>query len=202
MSLSCINPQILGEFNGYLSKCDSPFVLICVGLEGRWLVDLKEFASSQEDCHSVFGAPEVPYGLVALDKDTKAIAAYISFNISSPDQGPGKWCEEHAPLLALAIEFSCTGKSYRKLGLSKLLRLVIITYAIHGGYEEVVSSTNKVSGHILKKYFGFELADSTELIRENCAFKFELNLNARLILDKKHLEKHYQTYERMTKCKW
>ena len=199
MSLSCIDKKLLGSFNVFLSNCELPFILICVALEKKWLSDLEKFASNQKECHLVGGEPEVPYALVAIDQKSKMIASYISFSESS--KGSGKWCEEHDPLRALALKFSCTGSSYRKLGLSKLLRLVIIAYAIHQGYEEVVSSVNEVSGHILSKYFGFELRDGTELMRENCAFNFELDINTRLVLHKDNLDEYYRTYKAMKNCK-
>ena len=204
MSLSCIEPDLLGSFNEFLSGCDLPFTLVCVGLEGQWLTDLKEFVAVPrppgQKCHQVFGVPDVPYALVALDKGDNTIASYLSFSASDGSPGPEKWCSKYLPMRAISLEFSCTGKDYYRRGLSKLLRLVTIGYAIKHGYEEVVSSTNEISGHILSKYFGFEIADTTNFMRENCAFKFSLEVNARLLLDQSHLEKYHQTYRSMTDC--
>ena len=201
MSLSCINMSVLGSFNEFLKECDLPFILICVGMDEQWLIDLKKFTALADECVDAVGVPEVPYGLVAIDRDTKEIAAYISFSISSQGRGPGKLCEEYNPLRAIALECSCTGNEYRKRGLFKLLSLVIISYAIQEKYEEVVASTNKTSAHILSTYFGFELADGVELMRENCAFHFNLDINARLVLHESSLQVYHHTRQSMVDCK-
>ena len=200
MPLSCIDLKLLGSFNEFLSECKVPFILVCTGLEGQWLIDIKKFvAASGQGCHQVIGAPEVPYALVALDAANN-IASYISFSASEEIPRSGELCSKYTPMRAVALEFSCTGKEYSKRGLSKLLRLVIITYAIRHGYEAVVSSANNVSAYILGKYFGFEVEDATAFMRENCAFEFDPLVNARLLLDEDHLETYYRTYKSMTNC--
>ena len=198
-ALACVDPDLVVSFNEFLDECKSPYTLVCVAIEGEWFATLQKFAADQGNCHEVYGAPGVPYALVALD-ETQNIASYLSFSTSESGAMEGAWCENFDPLKALALEFSCTGKTHLGRGLSKLLRLVIISYALDQGYEEVVSSTNEASGHILSKYFGFELKESSALMRENCAFGFSLQVNARLILDEEHLGQYRKTYDSLKQC--
>jgi hypothetical protein len=182
-----MNSDIIARFNKFLCHYETSFILECVNMSGEDFKNISEF-TQVEKCHSILLEDlEVPYAIVVYEKVTKNIASYISFSFI---KGKGDY-------KSVIFEFSCTGEKYKRRGLSKLIRLLIITFAIEEGYTSVLSCVNKQSASLLGKYFGFEirLEDSFE---KEVFITDGLLINARLILEDKNLRKYKETYKKLS----
>lgn len=221
--VKCQN-NIVDEFNAVLDRCETAFNVRCVEVEGDWCDKILAFAGKNKEmktkegveswCHAGACAPSIKYAVVALEKDTGEIAAYVSFNeidkeVAEQEIFDAAVVKEDWSVLddidgdvhvkAIVLEFSCTGTDYMKRGLSILLRLLIITFAIRQGYYSVISSTNTKSGQLLESKFGFQLlGEKRVFIPETLASG--VLINARLILRDENLGIYKKTYEHLSKC--
>lgn len=96
------------------------------------------------------------------------------------------------------MQFSCTDKKYESRGLSTLLTLFIITYAIDNMYTDVLCVANKQFSKLLKSKFGFEI--NPDVFEEEVLDNPEnLLINTRLILNSK-LDTYKDTYIKLSTC--
>ena len=184
---------IIRTFNEFLKKCHTAFDLSCIYLPTHWDI-ISDFIKRNVDtnhCHDVSQDSAGTFAILATEKDSeyKDIVSYISF-----DSNTGiKTGKKH-----LVIQFSCTDKKYENRGLSTLLTLFIITYAIDNMYTDVLCVANNFFSKLLKSKFGFEV--NPDVFEEEVLDNPEnLLINTRLILDSK-LDTYKDTYIKLSTC--
>jgi len=211
-----ITKEIVNSFNTFLKKCDTSFRLVVVDMKDDWVKRLSSFADDSGDCHPVGEYDIIQYAFVAVEKDSNEIASYVSFSVLngtlSKMPNVKSFVREYidtngdVDINSIILEFSCTHPKYRRRGLSVLLRLLIITFAIQEGFDAVLSATNEQSGSLLRDKFGFEVKEEDDMDYLNSYFIPELYLsngvliNAKLILQSQYLEKYRDIYSNLQKC--
>jgi hypothetical protein len=199
MSSSILSPRnrcdqdIVSTFNSFLDRCKTSFNVICVSmLDIEWADKIAIFASQNKLCHTV--QQEDFLAILAIDKNTKEIASYISFTSITGSH-------ESTYINSIVFELSCTIPKYERKGLSVLLRLLVITYAIKMGFKSVVSMTNEMSGPLLQNKFGFEVLPDDACFLPELMVSGGLVINARLKLEDIYLDKYKMLYKNMSECR-
>jgi hypothetical protein len=209
--------SIVYNFNSFLSKCKSSFRLVVIEMDEEWVKKLSSFSKDSGDCHPV-GKDDIKHAVVALEKESDEIASYVSFSVltgslSKMDDMKSfvkDYIETHGDVYinSIILQFSCTHPKYRRRGLSILLRLLIIAFAIKDGYDSVLSATNENSGVLLRDKFGFEVKEEDDMDYLNSYFIPELYLsngiliNAKLVLKSQYLEKYWNIYSKLENCSY
>ena len=121
---------IIKTFNEFLNKCHTAFNLSCIYIPTHWDMISGFIKKNAIHCHDVSQDSAGTFAILASEKD---IVSYISFD-TNIGVNTGK---KH-----LVMQFSCTDKKYERRGLSTLLTLFIITYAIENKYTDVLSVSN------------------------------------------------------------
>lgn len=197
-------PEIIDDFNMFLDRCQTAFTLRCINVQTdiEWREALIVFIKKQVGgCHP-FNA-DIQYAVVALNENNE-IVAYVSFSAY------GGYVKNFMPNLPKTIpdeyykcilfDFSCTSVIYVRRGLSVLLRLLIITFAIRADFDSVVSATNNESGSLLINKFGFQYNEDL-FFKDLYATGGQL-INARLPLKRgdKYLMKYKEQFEYLQRC--
>lgn len=184
--------NMVTSFNTYLSRCKTPFKLLCVSLEdAEWVDKISSFAAQNKLCHRI--QQQDYLAIVAVDINTEEMASYISFTSVT-----GSYKE--TDINAIVFELSCTIPKYERKGLSVLLRLLVISYAIKMGFKSVISMTNEMSGPLLQNKFGFEVLPDDACFLPELMVTDGLIINARLILEDKYLDKYKILYKELSQC--
>lgn len=196
-------PEITDDFNVFLNRCQTAFTLRCINVQTdiEWRELLIMFIGNQSECHS-FNA-DIQYAIVALNENHE-IVSYVSFSAyggevkefmpNLPESFPNEYYK------CILFDFSCTSKKYVRRGLSVLLRLLIITFAIRADFDAVVSATNKESGALLTNKFGFQYNE--ELFFKDLYVTGGQLINARLPLKRgdEYLVKYKEQFEYLQSC--
>jgi hypothetical protein len=211
-----IQEGIVQKFNNFLDTCETSFSLIVVEMNEEWVDKLSLFAEDSGTCHLVSDYDVIKYAVVAIENETDKIASYISFSVleGSLESIPNKkqFVKEYifingdVSINSILFEFSCTHVKYLRRGLSVLLRLLVITFAIEEDYTSVLSATNDASGSLLKNKFGFEVKEEDDMDYLGSFFLPEMYLsngiliNAKLVLESQYLTKYRDVYSKLEKC--
>lgn len=177
-----------------MGRCRTAFNVTCAKMSPRLFDILYRFSRAQGgSCHHITWDMNLSYVVMALDKETREVAAYIAFStVEGEHDGQG--------IKAMMFDFSCTARQYERRGLSTLLRLLIITFAIRQGYTSVISSTNEMSGQLLDKKFGFEIAHGYDVFMTELMAADGALINARLILAPENLGAYNERYKELEGC--
>jgi hypothetical protein len=208
--------DIVKKFNNFLDRCETSFRVIVVEMNEEWVEKLSLFSEDSGNCHLVGDYDVINYAVVAMEKETDKIASYLSFSVlkGSLESIPNKkqFVKEYifingdVIINSIIFEFSCTHVKYLRRGLSVLLRLLVITFAIEEEYTSVLSATNEASGSLLKNKFGFEVKEEDDMDYLNSFFLPEMYLsngiliNAKLVLESQYLTKYWDVYYKLEKC--
>ena len=208
------NKDIVDKFNSFLTNCNTSFRLTVIEMNPKWVKKLDSFSKYSSDCHPV--GNNIKHAVVAFEKESNEIVSYVSFSVltGTLSKMPNiksfvkDYIENKGDIYinSIILQFSCTITKYRKKGLSTLLRLLIITFAIKDGYDSVLSATNDKSGTLLRDKFGFEVKEDDEENFLNSYFLPELYLsngiliNAKLTLKSQNLEKYSNTFSKLQNC--
>jgi hypothetical protein len=185
--------EITESFNQFLSRCETAFRLKVVKLEGAIFEQVRNFAGSEGKCHNISDQMKLPYAVIAYEKDVDEIASYVSYSYCNAE-GMGQLVN------AIIFEFSCTAERYERRGLSTLIRLLIITFAIHKGMTSVLSSSNESSGGLLVQKFGFIKLPHEDVFLPELYACDGLLINTKLILEEQYLGKYKETYNQLLQC--
>jgi hypothetical protein len=195
--------DILNNFNMFLGRCRTSFVLRCVNTQEdeEIQIELKRFVDSQEGfCHPYMATQ---YALIAFDSYTEQIVAYISF--SAFEGYPNSFYPVENDIInakykVIILDFMCTSSDYVRQGLSVLLTLLIISYALKDKFDAVVAATNKDSGSLLEYKFGFERLFGVDYFMKDLYLTEGQLINAKLVLKSEYLGKYNEVYENLQNC--
>lgn len=185
---------VVEEFNQMMGRCRTAFNVTCARMSPKLLKILYRFTREQGGrCHAVTADMDLEYVVMAIDKDNGRIASYIAFNTVEGEHN-GQFVK------AMIFDFSCTDRQYGRRGLSVLLRLLIITFAIRQGFTSVISSTNEASGPLLVNKFGFEKTKGDDVFLAELYVAEGALINTRLLLTPENLGKYRERYRELENC--
>lgn len=121
-------------------------------ITGKILDQIQELIDRQKDCHQSVICTDscVELSGVYITDPNHNVVSYITFTREQSDLTGEEF---------VLINFSCTRIDHRRKGLSRIIRLIIMVYALHHNIRYVASDVNEQSGQMAKKYFNFTLGN-------------------------------------------
>ncbi len=195
IKLECIEPLLEYVNQIRTQECENfPFYFKCLVKNDMGKVQT-DLLSETNDCFQAMNlcignqvyrsglAEKLCFALAAVESKTNRIVSYLLCTEAiDPDMTVNN------PPRFIHIEYSCTHPKYRRKGLSLILRIIVVLYALAFQIPYITSLANRESSHMLQEKLDFMMDDRfiSRNIEDKTGATLYRNLSKRSPVVQKH----------------